>query len=177
MLDMPTLVGLIGALDAAASAHDKGVTLEALAAYLFGEIEGIEIRETNVNAPSEEVDLLLWNAKRDEVFVPWDSVIPVECKNWSAPVGASALDNFVAKIRLKHLSTGIFVAANGVTGDFVNGNDADRGAVYRLREHLTRDGIRVVVIRMDDIRAITAHQDLLDLIKDRYCKVYMHRVF
>lgn len=111
------------------------------------------------------------------MFEPWDNLISVECKNWSNPAGAHLIDNFAAKIRLKHLTTGIFIAANGVTGDFVNGDNQNRGAVYRLHEHLTRDGIRIVVIRMDDLRGLVDIDDFLELVKDRYCKIYMHRVF
>ena len=167
----------VAAVDSAATNHDKGVTLEALASYLFNCIEGIEVRETNINGPAEEVDLLLWNAKTEEAFSPWDNLISVECKNWSRPAGANLLDNFAAKIRLKHLTTGIFIAASGVTGDFENGNNQNRGAVYRLHEHLTRDGIRIVVIRMSDLRGLAGLDEFINLVKDRFCKIYMHRVF
>jgi hypothetical protein len=177
MFDAATFAIHVAAVDAAVTNHDKGVTLEALSSYLFNCIDGIEVRETNINGPAEEVDLLLWNAKTEEVFLPWDNLISVECKNWSRPAGANLIDNFAAKIRLKHLTTGIFVAASGVTGDFVNGNNHDRGAVYRLHEHLTRDGIRIVVIRMSDLRGLANLEDFINLVKDRYCKIYMHRVF
>ncbi len=177
MFDAAIFATHVVAVDNATTNHEKGVSLESLSSYLFGCIDGIEVRETNINGPAEEVDLLLWNAKTEEVFSPWDHLISVECKNWSNPAGAHLIDNFAAKIRLKHLTTGIFVAANGVTGDFVNGDNHNRGAVYRLHEHLTRDGIRIVVIRMDDLRGLTNLDDFIDLVKDRYCKIYMHRVF
>ena len=177
MFNAATFAGHVTSVDTATTNHDKGVSLESLASYLFNCIEGIEVRETNINGPAEEVDLLLWNAKTEEVFSPWDNLISVECKNWSQPAGAHLIDNFAAKVRLKHLTTGIFVAANGVTGDFVNGDNQNRGAVYRLHEHLTRDGIRIVVIRMDDLRGLANLENFLNLVKDRYCKIYMHRVF
>ncbi|AKL12308.1 TPA: hypothetical protein I8271_004987 [Kluyvera intermedia] len=177
MFDAPTFLSHILAVDSAVTNQDKGSSLESLSRYLFNCIDGIEVREVNINAPSEEVDLLLWNAKTTQVFEPWDNLISIECKNWSRPAGATLIDSFAAKIRMKHLTTGIFVAANGVTGDFVNGNNEERGAVYRLHEHLTRDGIRIVVVRMDDLRALSNINDFLEIIKDRYCKIYMHRVF
>ena len=177
MFDQVIFHQLIVDLDNAATAHLKGRSLELLAQYLFNSIEGIEVRETNVLTPSEEIDLLLWNAKTLTVFEPWDNIIPVECKNWSKPVGSSVIDNFAAKIRQKHLKTGIFIAANGVTGDFENGNNENKGAVYRLHEHLTRDGLRIVIIRMEDLRTLIDIDDFVELIKDRYCKVYMHKVF
>ena len=177
MFDASTFQAHITAVDSATTNQDKGSTLELLARYLFNCVDGIEVREVNINAPAEEVDLLLWNAKTTQVFEPWDNLISIECKNWSRPAGAYLIDSFAAKIRMKHLTTGIFIAANGVTGDFINGNNEERGAVYRLHEHLTRDGIRIVVIRMDDLRGLNDINDLLEIVKDRYCKVYMHRVF
>lgn len=177
MFNAATFATHISAVENATTNQEKGNSLESLSRYLFNCIDGIEVRETNINAPAEEVDLLLWNAKSAEVFEPWDSLISVECKNWSRPAGSHLIDNFAAKIRLKHLTTGIFIAANGVTGDFVNGDDQNRGAVYRLHEHLTRDGLRIVVVRMGDLRGLANISDFLELIKDRYCKIYMHRVF
>ncbi|MDD2542288.1 MAG: restriction endonuclease [Desulfuromonadaceae bacterium] len=177
MFDAATFATHIGAVDNAVTNQEKGNSLEDLSRYLFNCIDGIEVRETNINGPAEEVDLLLWNAKTAGVFEPWDNLISVECKNWSRPAGAHLIDNFAAKIRLKHLTTGIFIATCGVTGDFVNGDDQNRGAVYRLHEHLTRDGIRIVVIRMDDLRVLTEINAFLELVKDRFCKIYMHRVF
>jgi len=32
-----------------------------------------EIRKMNINTLAEEVNLLLWNAKRVEIFDPWDN--------------------------------------------------------------------------------------------------------
>jgi hypothetical protein len=177
MFDLVAYTTHLDAVTAATTSQEKGASLEALSGYIFNCIDGIEVRETNVNGPAEEVDLLLWNAKRESVFEPWDNLISVECKNWSRPAGAYLIDNFATKIRLKHLSTGIFIAANGVTGDFVNGDNENRGAVYRLHEHLTRDGVRIVVIRFEDLEQIGCIKDFVDLVKDRYCKIYMHRVF
>jgi hypothetical protein len=177
MFDLVAYTTHLDVVRSATTNQEKGASLEVLSGYIFNCIDGIEVRETNVNGPAEEVDLLLWNAKRESVFEPWDNLISVECKNWSRPAGACLIDNFATKIRLKHLSTGIFIAANGVTGDFVNGDNENRGAVYRLHEHLTRDGVRIVVIRFEDLEQIRRIEDFVELVKDRYCKIYMHRVF
>lgn len=177
MFDAATFSTHIYTVDNATTNNEKGKSLEQLSSYLFNCIDGIEVRETNINGPAEEVDLLLWNAKTVSVFEPWDNLISVECKNWSRPAGSNLIDSFATKIRLKHLTTGIFIATSGVTGDFVNGDNQNKGAVYRLHEHLTRDGIRIVVIRMEDLRVLTDINDFLELVKDRFCKIYMHRVF
>jgi len=74
----------------------------------------------------------------------------------------------VNKVRRRHLTTGIFITANGVTGNFVKGNGNEAGAIGILTSAL-QDGIRIIVISMDDIRAITSLDDIRQLIKKRYC--------
>lgn len=175
MFDPVELAIRIAAVDAAANAHDKGASFELLAMYLFEHLDGVEVTEHDMRMPSEEIDLVLWNAQREEVLGPWEAVILVECKNWSCPVGAPALDNFIGKMRRRSLKTGIFVAAQGVTGQFLNGDGNEPGAVGVIRSAL-QEGIRVIVITMDDIRAFASLNDIRVLIKKRYCGLFVHRV-
>lgn len=177
MFNLDQFHSLIQAVDNSTTNHEKGHSFEELAAYILDKLDGVEVTERNVNLSNEEIDLLLWNARIEDVLNPWDSVILVECKNWSAPVGASVLDNFINKVRRRHLKTGIFIAANGVTGDFVNGNNANIGAVQTIQDALIQDGMRIIVIRMEDLRNITSLDEFRELIKQRYCKVYMRKVF
>lgn len=175
MFDINHLNILINNVDVATTNQQKGQSFEVLSIYMFKHLNGVDIAEHDIRMPSEEIDIVLWNAQTEEIFRPWDSVILVECKNWSSTVGASVLDNFVNKVRRRALSTGIFVAANGVTGGFVRGDGNEPGAVGILTSAL-QDGIRVIVITMDDIRAITSLDDIRELIKKRYCGLYVHKV-
>ena len=175
MFDINHLNILINNVDVATTNQQKGQSFELLSIYMFKHLNGVDIAEHDIRMPSEEIDIVLWNAQTEEIFRPWDSVILVECKNWSSTVGASVLDNFVNKVRRRALSTGIFVAANGVTGGFVRGDGNEPGAVGILTSAL-QDGIRVLVITMDDIRAITSLDDIRELIKKRYCGLYVHKV-
>ena len=175
MFDINHLNILINNVDVATTNQQKGQSYELLSIYMFKHLNGVDIAEHDIRMPSEEIDIVLWNAQTEEIFRPWDSVILVECKNWSSTVGASVLDNFVNKVRRRALSTGIFVAANGVTGGFVRGDGNEPGAVGILTSAL-QDGIRVIVITMDDIRAITSLDDIRELIKKRYCGLYVHKV-
>ena len=75
----------------------------------------------------------------------------------------------------RNLRTGIFIAANGVTGRFIDGNGQDPGATGIIRSAL-QEGIRVIVITMDDIRAIATLDDIRRIIKTRYCGLFVHRV-
>lgn len=175
MFDINQFRTLIVNVDSATTAQQKGRSFELLSIYMFEHLDGVDVTEHDIRMPSEEIDIVLWNAQIEEILRPWDSIILVECKNWSATVGAPVLDNFVNKVRRRSLTTGIFVAANGVTGGFVRGDGTDPGAVGILTSAL-QDGIRVIVITMDDIRAITSLDDIRALIKKRYCGLYVHKV-
>jgi hypothetical protein len=175
MFDPTQLAVHIAVVDSATTNQDKGASFETLAIYLFEHLDGVEVTEHDIRMPSEEIDIVLWNAQREEVLRPWEAVILVECKNWSANVGAAALDNFIGKLRRRSLTTGIFVAATGVTGSFVNGNGDEPGAIGIIRAAL-QEGIRVIVITMNDIRAIGCLDDVRKLIKTRYCGLYVHKV-
>lgn len=175
MFDINHFRILITNVDAATTNHQKGQSFELLSIYMFEHLDGVDITEHDIRMPSEEIDIVLWNAQSEEILRPWDSIILVECKNWNTAVGAPLLDNFVNKVRRRALSTGIFVAANGVTGGFVTGDGNDPGAIGILTSAL-QDGIRVIVITMDDVRAITSLDDIRALIKKRYCGLYVHKV-
>ena len=177
MFDLPHYQNLLLQVQNAQTAHQKGQTFETLSEYLLNSLDGVEVRERDIQMPYEEIDLLLWNARTEEVLQPWDHVVLVECKNWSAPVGAAVLDNFLQKLRRNRITTGIFIAANGVTGDFLNGNNVHRGAIALLRDALMLDGMRIVVFRWVDLQAIQSVSDIRELIKKRYCALYMNRVF
>ncbi|MHB8103343.1 MAG: restriction endonuclease [Methanosarcina sp.] len=176
VFDLAEYQTLIVSVDSANSPSEKGNSLELLCKYFFESINGIEVVEHDIRMGSEEIDLILWNAKLETVFNPWDEVILVECKNWSSTVGAPLLDNFISKLRRRCLKTGIFIAANGVTGGFVKGDGNEIGAVGVIREAL-QEGIRVIVIKMEDLRDVKSVEDIKTLIKLRYCGIFVHKVF
>jgi hypothetical protein len=175
MFDLPTYQGHLANVDAAVTNNQKGDQFEELCEYIFNELTGVEIVARDHLMASEEIDLVLWNAQTEEVLTPFENTILVECKNWSAPVGAPALDNFIAKVRRRGLKTGIFIAANGVTGDFINGQGND-GAIDIIKTSLG-EGIRVIIINRADLDAIQNLDDFRTLIKKRYCGLFIHRPF
>lgn len=169
------LTAHIASVDAATTNQAKGASFEILAMYLFEHLDGVEVTEHDIRMRSEEIDIVLWNAQREEVLRPWEAVILVECKNWSANVGAAELDNFIGKLRRRSLKTGIFIAAVGVTGGFIKGNANEPGAAGLIRSAL-QEGIRVIVITLADIRTLTSLDGIRALIKKRYCGLYVHKV-
>lgn len=69
----------------------------------------------------------------------------------------------------------INAAANGVTGDFLNGA-AGNGAIEIIKSALA-EGIRVIIINRTDLDAIATLDDLRTLIKKRYCGLFIHKLF
>lgn len=131
--------------------------------------------QRSANLPAEEIDIVLWNGQTEDALRPWDPVIFIECKNWSARVGAQALDAFLGKMRRRGLKTGMFIAANGVTGDFLTGDGNNVGA-SRLIESALIEGMRVIVLTMDDMRLLASKEDLCNLIIDRFCGIYVDNI-
>jgi Restriction endonuclease len=176
VFDLDRYDALLGGIRAAQTAMEKGRAFEDLAVYLFSALDGVEVMHRDARMAAEEIDLVLWNAQTEAVLKPWDDVILVECKNWSTAIGAAVLDSFIGKLRRRSCRTGILVAANGVTGGFVSGDGNEVGAIGIIAAAL-QEGIRVIVLTKDDLEAVTSVDDLLKLIKYRYCGLYVHRVF
>ena len=176
MFDLSNFAALIAAVDAALKPDEKGDALEALCRYIFECIQGVIVDHQDKLLGSEEIDLVLWNAKLEKVLEPWDPVILVECKNWSKHVGAPELDSFIAKLRRRALKTGIFIAACGVSGGFLKGSGNEGGAIGIIRAAL-QEGMRVIVLTMDDLRNIASLDDILGLIRKRYTGLFVHKVF
>lgn len=175
MFTQAELGARIAAVDAAVTANEKGNRFEELAEYLFEHLSGVEVRERDVLLPSEEIDIVLWNAQLEDVLRPWDPMILVECKNWSKPVGAPELAWFIHKMRERGLAHGIFIAANGVTGNFARGDGSGNGATGIIMTAL-KEKIRVIVVTMDDIRALQSLDDVRELIKSRLCGLFVRKV-
>jgi len=166
---LPFYTSLLSQIDAASTSKEKGQALEDVSEYLLAQFEGVEIMERDKVCDSEELDLVLWNPGIEVVLRPWDFIILVECKNWSSPVGAPDLDWFISKLRRRSLKNGIFIASNGVTGNF------ETGAKGIIKEALST-GIRVIVFTRTDLNLIQNTNDLRELIKNKYCKLFVHKI-
>lgn len=155
--------------------YKKGQTFENLCVYLFENMDGVIVDGQDVQMDAEEIDIVLWNAKVEEVLRPFDDVFIVECKNWSQPAGATQLDSFLSKLRRRKMPTGIFIAANGVTGDFLNSNNGV-GAIELIKIALS-EGIRCIVLNKEDLFGITSIDGFRTLIRKRYVGLFVHRIF
>ncbi len=145
---------------------DQGRALEDLICYVFTQVPGISItRRNEMNAfQTEEIDVALWNDGHPDGFFFLPNIILVECKNWSSRVSSAELSWFDTKLRNRGLSFGVLVAANGITGD-----SADITAAHSIVAAALREGRRLVVIRSEELLALTGSPELVWLVKEKLC--------
>jgi len=159
-----SLTACITAVEAAETNDEKGKSLEALAALLFGGISGVSVKYRNLLGASNEIDLVLeynrtvYNPALDE----FGRYSLVECKNWAVPVGAKHVRDFKAKLDKTQVKLGFLLARNGVTGAH-EGADALR----EIHSGMDRDGIFIIVLALDDITAILNGSDFHQVIDDK----------
>lgn len=162
---LPQLIAAVRQADTTAT---KGRALEDLICALFSWVSGIEIAERNaLNAfATEEVDVALWNDQAPDGFRFLPYTFLVECKNWSAAVGTAEVAYFVRRCQNHGCDHGFLIAANGITGE----PRQLTAAHYELATAL-KDGIRIVVLTLDEIEALSATEDLIRLIKRKLCQL------
>lgn len=103
------------------TAHARGRRLEGLLAFMFGQVKGLRVVDTNLRTATEEIDLVLQTDR--EVDAPWyeDGVpfVLVESKNWSSTVGSAELSTFITKVQYKRerCRIGVMCAAGGLSSD------------------------------------------------------------
>lgn len=160
---------LIAAADGAATAYEKGRRFEELIVYVLGHVPGVKFYKSNVvnNAGSEEVDVAFFNNKLKQGFPFLEYLLLVECKNWSAPVGAIHVREFATKLEHRACAYGVLIAANGVTG-----NAQDRTAAHdAIRMALAVRGISIVVITRAEIMMWADTSEIVDLFKRKLCEL------
>jgi Restriction endonuclease len=149
-----------------ATTADQGRALEDLIGYVFTQVPGISItRRNEMNAfQTEEIDVALWNDGHPDGFFFLPNIILVECKNWSRRVSSAEVSWFDTKLRNRGLNFGVLVAANGVTGD-----SAEITAAHSIVAAALREGRRLVVIRSEELLALTDSPALVRLVKEKLC--------
>lgn len=148
--------------------HEKGRALEDLICYVFEKIPGVVVTARNeLNAfESEEIDIAFWNDKDASRLSFLPDILLVECKNWSVPVGSEEISWFDTKLRNRGQSFGVFIAANGITGDPVQ-----RTAAHHVIESALREQRRIVVITRLELEEIGDTGQLVLLIKQKLCEL------
>jgi hypothetical protein len=147
------------------NSNEKGTLLEGVVVEILNLVQDLEVFDTRVNNGREEIDIQVRNFNRKKVWADFDSVVFVECKNWSNAVSGAEVRNFVGKLQANGLSIGILVATNDITGDSLDGA---RGVI----KNLLPQGIRIVVLNGDDIKEILQCTDVSDKINDKYTELF-----
>lgn len=158
---------------AAGTAYEKGKKLELVIIHALASIPGMEFYKANVvnHAHSEEVDVAFFNTKQRNGLPFLEFLILVECKNWSAPVGAAHVNAFATKLQRRGCSHGLLIAANGITGDAQDLTAAHQA----VSDALAVNGIRILVITRAELEALTCSAELIKLIKLKLCELTVAR--
>jgi hypothetical protein len=135
----------------ATTTTEQGKALEDLICYVMENTPGISIADRNLLSPfgTEELDIVLWNKMLPEGLFFLQSLLIVECKNWSAPVDGHVIEYFAGRLRHTGCNDGILVAANGITGSF----KPMSGAHYHVMMALADDR-RIMVVTREELEAL-----------------------
>jgi len=164
------IIGFIDLGQNASSSIEKGQALEHLARYIFEKIPGVEIHDVDsMNYHlTEEIDIAVWNDQESDGLKSFPVIFLIECKNLDGNVPTRDVAYFITKIRNKGLDFGIIIASNGITGSQEDSTRAHFEIPLALSE-----GIRVIIINLDDILLLRNTNDLIQLIKRKVSSLYL----
>ena len=147
---------------------EKGRALEDLICYLFEQVPGVNTGKRNIlnTFKSEEIDVAFWNRMEADGFYFLPQIILVECKNWSQPVGSEEVNWFDSKLKRRGQMFGIFIAANGITG-----NSQKIESAHEIIRVALSEGRQLIVITQSEIQSLRSSEDLIKLIQEKLCEL------
>lgn len=172
MFDRVHFEGLLLAAYGANGSTERGETLETLLEYVFGCFEGVTVEGRDMRSGSQELDLVLFNDGKCTFFDRASAEILVEAKNWDGAVGSQEVSWFLEKMRARSVRHGFFVCRHGVTGEFRNGRDGALDALYGS----LRDGLRPVVLTLDELADASGPEQLAALFKAKICRLFVRKL-
>lgn len=164
---------LITESDTAPNTDVKGAKLEELVRYLFCKIRKVTFYGANIldGARAHELDVVFDNDTRHSELYFLDHAIITECKNTANPIGSHQVGWFIRKLQDRFTTSGILISLSGITGEADGVNNAHSEIINAL----TRDGIRILVIKRDDILGFQTTDDLVELLKRKIMKLTIER--
>jgi hypothetical protein len=149
---------LLKAVDDAVSPDEKGKSLEALCASLFGTMPGFEV-QGRTRTSTEEIDLTIVNGSPDHRLRREGAIVLVECKNWTGKCGKNEIVIFRQKIenRANRCTLGFLVSWNGFA-DTV-GREMLRGS---------RGDILIVPLNGDHVRKAVRSGDFQSVLLEQW---------
>ncbi len=141
----------------------KGEALERLMAAVCSLSPALQVVARNYSTDDEEIDLVIKNNVSRPFWQGLGSpLIFVECKNWTARVGAPEVRNFEVKLQNHQpvMRVGILVAPNGFTSEATN-------AVKRS----SRDPYTLVLVTGEDLGDLAnGAESVLDWLERLICR-------
>lgn len=140
----------------------RGRAFEQLFAHLLEPIPSVVFQTDTVNfAQSDEIDIAVAHNPWQSGLGCYPSLFLVEAKNWEASIDSPSISVFSQKLRERHIELGILFTTKGVTGEPASQRAAHHQAASALQE-----GIRLVLITVDDVlRLGTSEEFTLLLVK------------
>jgi hypothetical protein len=110
----------------------------------------------------DEIDLLVINYNKNNIWSEFDTFFLVECKNENEKTSQIQITSFGHKLQKRHMRTGLFISVNGLAGK----NNSD-GAKGQVRDFFLKDNIRIVCLDKHDIEKLLQCQTLSSIIEDK----------
>lgn len=136
-------------------------------------ISGVSVEYESVTSDTQsmEIDLVLFNSKAQRGVPFLDHMILVECKNWSSPVDAKAVRDFIAKVRAARRKEAILVAASGITGnarEIANAHD-------ELRRAFDADGVMIFVLTREQLETFGSAGAVIAFFRSTFGKIILRK--
>lgn len=164
---------LLDESDNALNVDVKGAKLEELVRYLFAKVPKVSFYASNVldGVRAHELDVIFTNDIRNSDLYFLDFTIITECKNTADRISSAQVGWFIRKLQDRGVSTGILISLSGITGEANGINNAHSEIINAL----VRDGIRILVIKREDILAFQTTNDLVALLKRKILSLTIER--
>jgi Restriction endonuclease len=151
--------------DSANSNAEKKFTYEYLAMFLIGAIEGLAVISHDLRSPAEEVDLLIANESKENLWISIGNPFIVECKNWTSSVGVPQVRNLLGVMDSKNIGSAILLCKNGITGD------STHDAKLLVREARAKNKFLIVLDQVD-LLEIASGMHPNEKIKQKFYEIY-----
>ena len=164
---------LLDESDNAPNVDVKGAKLEELVRYLFAKIPNVSFYAANVldGVRAHELDVIFTNDVRNSDLYFLDFTIITECKNTADRISSAQVGWFIRKLQDRGVSTGILISLSGITGEADGLNNAHSEIINAL----VRDGIRILVIKREDILAFQTTDNLVALLQRKILRLTIER--
>ena len=169
----PKILRLLRQSDNAPNTYIKGAKLEELVRYIFCKVPKVTHYGSNVldGVRAHELDVIFNNDTRNSDLYFLDYAIITECKNTGSPVSSAQAGWFIRKLQDRFATSGILISLSGITGE----RDGVSNAHSEIMNALTRDNIRILVIKREDILAFRTTDDLVQLLQRKLMKLTINR--